>query len=172
MAHLALGAEPAIMDIFLRMTRNARPAEHRRRGTLGGNVGGQFMAGVTISFSVGAIEPEACLAVVEVPRLPGTGAMACLALDTKHPFVYILLLVTTVAVPGRLPKRRSQVAFLAFDPTVAAGQRETGTVVIKLVDLPAALLMAGVATLAQLALVTLLVIILPMARIAVGRQLL
>lgn len=118
------------------------------------------------------IETEARLVVIEVPCLPGPGAVACLAFDAEYALVDIFLLVAAVAVALSIAERRGQMAFLAFDPDVAACQRETGTVVIELVDFPAVLLVTGIAASTQLTLVPLFIVILAMAGIAVGRQLL
>lgn len=144
MADFALGAEAAIVDILLSVAAHTGPVDEC--ALYGRYLVGYLVTRITFGFPVGTVQAEARFVVVEIPSLPGAGVVTGFALGAEGPLVNIFLFVTTVAFARCVAERRRQMALLAFDSGVPPGQGEARAVVIELLDLPVALLMAGVAT--------------------------
>lgn len=76
--------------------------------------------------------------------------MAVVAFGTESTVMLIVLLVTLDARRWRITKRGGQVAFLAFDPDMASGQRKAGLAMVERHSGPFVLAVAGFAAHAEL----------------------
>ena len=106
-----------------------------------------------------AIQQEARHRVIEVPRLPGTGVVAGFALLAETSFMLVILLMTAVTSQRCILEGGRQVAFVALDLAVAAGQGETRQFVIEGRVLPFLFVMTRLALVAQLALVLVILLV-------------
>lgn len=160
MADFALNTEAAVVNILASVAADTGPVDNRLHGL---RVGRNLVTGVAICLSVRAVKRKTGLAVIEVPSLPRAGAMAGFALDAEDALVHVLLFMAAVTVSRCGPEGRRLVTFLALDAGVAASQRKARTVVVELFYLPVTLSVAVLATIAQLPLVTLLIVVLAVA---------
>ena len=160
MAALATPPESTLVDIVFDMatqacTRRRRPALlflHRSLVTV-----------LAPDLPVRAIEPIIRLVMVEIPAFPGTGVVTGFAIDAQLPLVRIGLFVAAEAFGRRIAVGKRLVTFFAFGARVRPDQRVTRPVMVEFLHFPAALVVAIVATLAQLALVALFIIVLAVA---------
>lgn len=147
---IARWAESTVMNILCNMTGHAGLRQH-----------GPFLiyqrvlvAGVAARRLVSAIEPEFGPPVmVEIPRLPRPRIVAGFTTGAEALLVHVLLRMATHAFTRRVAELRRLVAVIAFRPYVRAEQREAAPVVIKRRILPVFLVVAVLASCAELALV-------------------
>lgn len=92
-----------------------------------------------------AIEPEACLVMVEVPYAPVARVMAGRTVGSEPAFVRIVLRVTSRAFLASVLESGARVAGIALDRKMTARERESGAAVVEIGRLPRCL---GVAALA------------------------
>lgn len=59
------------------------------------------MAVVALDFQVPAVKVEVRLVVIEIPGLPGSGAVAGFALDAENPLMHIVLFMAAIAYARR-----------------------------------------------------------------------
>jgi hypothetical protein len=97
--------------------------------------------------------------VVEIPGLPVARVMAGSAIGPQPQLVFIIFLVTGIAISLGILEGGSQVAFFAFHLRVFTQQRETRQAVVETGFLPVALVMAGLALLAFLSLVLVILLV-------------
>ena len=115
---------------------------------------GFVVTGITSYAFMTAVELERGLpVVVEAPGFPRQGVVTGLAARSKLVFVCVVLLVTGDAGNAGVLEGRRFVAFLAFNLGVLAQQREAGQSMVDPGHLPVTLVVTGLAFVAFLALV-------------------
>lgn len=111
-----------------------------------------LVAGMAIYTLVPPIQAEIGTGVmIELPQRPGVRVMAGLAVRPKPLPVYIVVLVTRVAVARRIGEHRGQMTFLTGSDRMQSNQRKACHVMIKSqLPRPAALVMATTTLFTQL----------------------
>ena len=147
------------MNVIPDVTANAGPAGHTRPGL------GFPVAIVALHFGMRPIQGKPRLGVIEIPRLPGTGVMAEFALLPETSFVLVVLFVARETGQWRVLEGRCQVAFLALNLGMTAGQRETGELVIEGRARPLLFVVTGFALVAKLPLMLVVLLVTSNTRI-------
>lgn len=163
MATFALLAEGAVVHVIRFVASHA--------GATGGDAVWHRMGMTSLAMQslMPAVQPKRRAPVmIEIPRLPGAGVMALLALGTEAPLVLVVLLVASDTRGLHVLERRREMALLAFHFGVRAEQRKAREAVIEERVFPRAFVVAALALPALLALVLVVFLVTGEAR---GRKL-
>lgn len=148
MAVAASRAIAAFVHIVLLVAAHAARRQHRLPGH------GNLVAGIAIEPAVSAIQTETGAGLmIEVPQLPAARVVAAFALRAQAPLVHILLVMARDAFGLGVPELLRQMALLARHHDVSPRQRKTRAPVIEGGALPVIGAVTGLALLALLALV-------------------
>lgn len=97
--------------------------------------------------------------MIEIPRPPSAGVMACLTFLTEGSFMLVVFFMATNTGEWRILKCRRHVTLLAFNLGMTSSQSKAGLVVIKRRIFPLSLVVATLALVTELALMLVVLLV-------------